>query len=408
MSNKNLIVQIPDGSIPEAKLDAKTVAKWDAKVDTTDLPNIKKNPNATDGDIIDTHMTIGYRKGDAAIHSFVLTAEEEYANEASDNSTVALCGRNNAACAKHTLVLGGNNNTVTNFYSLILNGQKNNISSNLSVVINGQNNNVTGNAGLSLNGNNNNVLGFQTKSGHFATDGTAAGISGTKGDAFIIGNGTADDARSNAFRIAFDGNVYGMSAFNSTGADYAEYFEWADGNPDNEDRRGLFVTLDGDKIKIAGGGDEVIGVISAAPSVIGNAYDDQWQGMYLTDVFGQPLTHMVHHEAEYIDVEVPDTDEDGNELDTTHTEKVCIHGEYDAEEHIVNPDYDPTQKYIPRSQRKEWAVVGMFGQLIVVDDGSCSMNGYCSVSDNGVGTSTENGYRVLKRLDENHIKILFK
>ncbi len=29
-------------------------------------------------------------------------------------------------------------------------------------------------------------------------------------------------------------------AFNTSGADYAEYFEWLDGNPEAEDRRGYF------------------------------------------------------------------------------------------------------------------------------------------------------------------------
>ena len=40
--------------------------------------------------------------------------------------------------------------------------------------------------------------------------------------------------------------VYGTGAFNASGADYAELFEWADGNPDHQDRAGLFVTLQGD------------------------------------------------------------------------------------------------------------------------------------------------------------------
>jgi hypothetical protein len=33
--------------------------------------------------------------------------------------------------------------------------------------------------------------------------------------------------------------------FVPSGADYGEYFEWKDGNPNREDRRGLFVTFDG-------------------------------------------------------------------------------------------------------------------------------------------------------------------
>ncbi len=70
------------------------------------------------------------------------------------------------------------------------------------------------------------------------------------GDIFIVGNGTVS-SKSNAFRVAANGNVYGTKAYTASGADYAETFEWLDGNPDNEDRRGKFVTLDGEQIRLA-------------------------------------------------------------------------------------------------------------------------------------------------------------
>lgn len=34
------------------------------------------------------------------------------------------------------------------------------------------------------------------------------------------------------------GNAYAMGAYNTVGADYAKYFEWTDGNIDNDDRVG--------------------------------------------------------------------------------------------------------------------------------------------------------------------------
>lgn len=77
--------------------------------------------------------------------------------------------------------------------------------------------------------------------------------------------------------------------------------------------------------------------------------------MYLTDAFGQPITQTVHHDAEYVDVYVPDIGNDGGALDTNHVERQLLHEAYDAEEYVINSDYDPTQEYIPRSQRKEWA-----------------------------------------------------
>lgn len=170
---------------------------------------------------------------------------------------------------------------------------------------------------------------------------------------FIIGNGTDPSIRSNAFRVTRTGEVYALSEFNSTGADYAKYLEWKDGNSNEEDRRGLMVTWSNeDKIKLANSGDDVIGIISAVPSIIGNSHDDVWHDMYQLDVFGQPIKGIVHHEALYVDVEKPDLDEDGNPLETTHIEKVLGREECDLEEYLINPDYNSEQEYIPRSQKK--------------------------------------------------------
>lgn len=57
------------------------------------------------------------------------------------------------------------------------------------------------------------------------------------------------------------------------GADYAEYFEWEDGNPSNEDRRCLFVSIVNGtkKIRKAMVGDDILGITSIDASVIGNA-----------------------------------------------------------------------------------------------------------------------------------------
>ena len=88
---------------------------------------------------------------------------------------------------------------------------------------------------------------------------TGGNASNTTGTAFVIGNGTGSSALSNAFSVQFNGTVKAKSTITaSTTADYAEFFEWLDSNPDNEDRVGYFVTLDGDKIKIATSEDNYI------------------------------------------------------------------------------------------------------------------------------------------------------
>lgn len=212
----------------------------------------------------------------------------------------------------------------------------------------------------------------------------------TDNSIFIVGYGTSL-IPANAFRITAAGKCMGAQSFGSSGADYAEFFEWRDGNKKAEDRRGLFVTLDGDKIRLATAADDyIVGVISANPSVVGDVQSENWHGMYKKDVFGQPLTETV---------EVPEsTDEETGEVVPAHT----------ITRYVVNPDYDPDEEYTSREFRKEWACVGLMGKLVVVDDGTCEVNGYCKAADGGKATKSDTGYRVMKRIDSTHIQILYR
>jgi len=88
------------------------------------------------------------------------------------------------------------------------------------------------------------------------------------------------------FKLSGDGNGTCDGSWTGGGADYAEFFEWLDGNPDNEDRRGVAVVLDGAKIRPAGAGETPFGVISGNPSVVGDGDIDRWKGKYLRDEYG--------------------------------------------------------------------------------------------------------------------------
>lgn len=217
---------------------------------------------------------------------------------------------------------------------------------------------------------------------------------------FIIGCGTAEAARANCFRVT-DTGTYAAGTYNASGADYAELFEWADGNPGKEDRVGRFVTLVGDKIRIATSGDDfILGIVSGAPSIVGDVHDDQWAGMYLYDVFGRPIWEDVDVPDE--PVEEPDPEDPGR----TVTEVIIpAHTEHRRK---LNPDYDGTQKYKARTERPEWDAVGLMGKLVAVDDGSCTVDGWCKVGEGGVSiASTERTkYRVMARLDESHIRVM--
>ena len=209
-------------------------------------------------------------------------------------------------------------------------------------------------------------------------------------DLFVVGKGTGSSAQANAFRVDHTG-VYGTGAFNASGADYAELFEWQDGNPDSEDRAGLFVTLDGEHIRIAGPDDDyILGIVSATPSVVGDVYDDQWQGMEVRDVFGRTVTEMQDFPA--------DIGPDGEEITPARRELAPK----------LNPDYDHTVKYQPRTQRPEWAAVGLLGKLVAVDDGSCQVNGWATVGKGGKATASaaRTKYRVMARLDDTHVRLM--
>ena len=191
--------------------------------------------------------------------------------------------------------------------------------------------------------------------------------------------------RENLLRLAYGstnngGDLY-VGKTVTSGADYAEIYEWEDTNSNGEDRRGLFVTLNGTKIKKAKGTDEyVLGIISSDPAVIGDC-PDGWHNMYLKDVFGKIL---------YYD----DVDEEGNVTSKP----------------LINPDYDPSQHYISRDQRIEKDAVGTHGKLVVVDDGTCVVNGYCWPGTNGIGTNdtVHKAYRVMERLDDTHVRVVLK
>jgi len=245
------------------------------------------------------------------------------------------------------------------------------------------------------------AFGYKLKcdANYVAVFGTLNDTSATTGQRrFVIGVGTEVgnvETRENGFEVHNDGNVYAKGSYNTLGADYAEYEEWLDGNLDNEDRTGHFVTYEGGKIRYANADDDyILGVVSATPSVIGDADIGYWRKRFVTDIFERIVTE-----------EIEVTRERHGESGSTETYKeMCIVPKISAE-------YDPEQAYIPRAERAEWSAVGTHGKLIVIDDGTCVVNGYCRPTDGGIGTAamTGNGaYRVLERLDSTHVRIRIK
>lgn len=129
----------------------------------------------------------------------------------------------------------------------------------------------------------------------------------------------------------------------SQNADYAEVGQWADGNPNSENRIGYFVSIDdtqaGTTIIKATSTKDVRGVVVTAPAFSGNCSADKF-------------------------------DSNGNLL-------------------------------------KQYAYVAVMGLVSVIDNGTCTINGRCMPNDSGTAVPSTNnlGYQVIDRIDDTHILI---
>lgn len=202
----------------------------------------------------------------------------------------------------------------------------------------------------------------------------------------VIGNGPDTSNRANGLTIDTAGNIVAQGTISNAGADYAEYFEWADGNPDGEDRVGLLVTLDGNKIRLAHVGDDILGIVSGTATVLGDDAEWAWQGKYLRDDFGRLIME-----------EIQLFDNEGEVIGSTLTPK-------------INPEYDATQEYISRAKRAEWDAIGMMGKLFLRDDGSCVVGGYATPVKDGIATFTteKTNMKVMERISNNIIRVCLK
>ncbi len=178
-----------------------------------------------------------------------------------------------------------------------------------------------------------------------------------------------------------EGITVQKGSFASYGADYAEHWEWEDGNVNNEDRVGLFVTFTGNKIRLSQSGDNLhkVAIVSASPAVVGDDDGKEWKYKYLTDVYGRFLYEEV-------------TDSKGRK----------------CQNRIISPEFDETLEYVKRSKRPEWDYIGTHGKLVVRDDGTCQPDSFCVPTDGGIATASEDGFYVMERLDDNHIRIYIR
>lgn len=216
---------------------------------------------------------------------------------------------------------------------------------------------------------------------------------------FVVGNGTygtteLDRNESNALECRTTGSLAIGGSLIQNASDYAECFEWYDGNKDKEDRIGYIVTLEGNKIRFANSTDDILGIISGTAGVIGNAAELDWKDRYLTDEYGRII---------YDEIELEQTTCDPNDPEKEIVETIR------RKVPRINPDFDSTLEYVPRTERPEWGVVGLMGQIYVRDNGLAVIGGYVTPTQGIATPSLEpTRMRVMERINDHVIRVFFK
>jgi len=258
------------------------------------------------------------------------------------------------------------------------------------------------------------------------TDGTIN--SGAKQVVFGDGVATTGPAgKTNTILFdTFAGNGYWDGAADVGPADYAEYFEWDDGNTLDEDRVGYFVSLVSNTEKIEMSNNNVIGIVSAKPAIVGDSAFFGWQNRYVTDEWGRDLSD------EYDMYQIIMSGNTNNatiyisENGTVYSEYpnlgnpkgVLYEGSADDKIFIekttvkrINPSYNPTQQYAPRKNRPEWSAIGLLGKLRVKTAEQIT-GPSVSVNSNGmvINGSDYPVLETIKSFDGNYgiVKVLFK
>jgi len=175
------------------------------------------------------------------------------------------------------------------------------------------------------------------------------------------------------FIVTGVGNVFADGTYTADGADYAEFFETNDGNGIDV---GKTVVLDGDKVRASTSSDDastILGVVRPKVDginsmMIGNTAWNRWTNKYLHDDYGRFIME------DYSVTEwVVKTYEDGRQqTESYETDK--IPSDVTVPDNAVvktqqrkkfNPDFDKDKEYKPRSERDEWVIIGMLGQIQV-------------------------------------------
>ena len=193
----------------------------------------------------------------------------------------------------------------------------------------------------------------------------------SKGSYKVTGGYGDNGTSSNNIKWVLDslnGNIKSAGTFTGSHSfsDFGEYFESIDGE---KIETGFLVTLDNGYIRKANINDDILGVISETAGIILGEQTWEWGGKYVTNEFGG---------IEYEDKIVKEFLDDGSVI------KEVIKSPK------INENYKEDKKYQSRSEREEWHIVGLVGQVYVRIDDTVKVNEGIS-SNEGIATKGDYG-----------------
>lgn len=182
-----------------------------------------------------------------------------------------------------------------------------------------------------------------------------------------------------------DLSIAGTLTDNASFGDYAEMFKNAEGV---ELGPGTLLTLEGDGVRVASNGDEVVGVVSETAGVVVGASEYAWHKKQARDEWGRKLWR----ESVIVEVE----SEDGEQLfygedveppeDVLQQEGVTV-SRRSVRVPVLSKDYDPDREYVPRMKRPgEWVKVGLVGQVLVRVRSDVRAGDHLRPSADGIGS----------------------
>ena len=327
-------------------------------------------------------------------------------NEATGGSSTIGGGGSNIATGNYSVVGGGFLNTATGDYSVVGGGVDNEATGDYSVVGGGGGNETTGDSSTVGGGAGNEATGDSSTVGggdYNIADGELSGIGGGEGNIttdkysyavgsfnnpgklFMVGNGTSDILRSNAFSVSGNGEVYAVTYVTTATPLIGEYKE----------------SLNGNKLVVGTHVMEVDGKVTPTTTskmttgrvahknevaLLGSCAEEEWVGKYELSMIPESYEEWVSETEEKTITKFEDVidynqfpivirrttkkitsivkvfttvdiiDDDGNKIGTKKIPKMKKVIKFGIRRKLSDK-FDNTIEYIPRSKRDEWCIV---------------------------------------------------